>query len=69
MILQILLDGGGDIVIGQLHRGAGGGETLVLPQLYFGIEVDEGGEAPSTRRSWPERTPCSISKSTRSPVG
>ena len=44
MILQVLLDGGGDVVIGQLHCGAGGGETLVLPQLYLGVEVDEGGE-------------------------
>ena len=44
MILQILLYGGVDIVIGQLRCGTGGGQALVLSQLHLRVEVNEGGE-------------------------
>ena len=44
MILQVFPDGGGNIVVGQLHLGPGGGETLVLPQLHLRVEVDKGAE-------------------------
>ena len=42
--LQILVNGGGDVVIGQLHLRPGGGEPLVLAQLHLRIQVNKGGE-------------------------